>query len=269
MLRERQLVAYNEANEQQQQGQQEKLFCEALVERGRMEEQCQQLAMKLHRSEHQAAMIHNGAVTQIQELKDQNTRNGMLYGETASMARLSLEQETRLSECIKELATCRSEEEACQKESRQLRHEYDVAEACVGLWQESTRKSQEELVVVWTEIEILKKQNEQVGEDRTIDAFTTPSTNQSDDRRQTNNVSEATDRSSRKIKEADKIDVRTSTADNFDCGNVENTTHQRGVGCIGEYRYRPSHQVDIRIVASRRYGSAQQLGKSGFCHVGH
>ena len=105
MLREQQLVAYNEASEQEQQGQQETLFNEVLVERGRIEASCQQLAMKLHRSEHQAAMIHNGAATQIQELKDQQTRNGMLYGETASMARLSLEQEARLAECIKELAT--------------------------------------------------------------------------------------------------------------------------------------------------------------------
>jgi len=46
MLREQQLVAYNEASAQQQQEQQEMLFNEVLVERGQQEAHCQQLATK-------------------------------------------------------------------------------------------------------------------------------------------------------------------------------------------------------------------------------
>jgi hypothetical protein len=60
--REPQVMAYNEANEQQQQGQKEALFNEVLVERGgRKETYCQQLTTKLYCSECQAAMMHKGA----------------------------------------------------------------------------------------------------------------------------------------------------------------------------------------------------------------
>ena len=82
--------------------------------------------------------MHKGASNQNQELQDQQRRNGMLYGENASMARLNVEQEARIAECNKELGACRSEEEACQKESRRLRNEVEVAEAKSLMWQETT-----------------------------------------------------------------------------------------------------------------------------------
>jgi hypothetical protein len=64
ILREQQLVAYNEASEQQQQGQKETLFNEVLAERGRLEAHCQQLTAKLYCSEYQAAMMHKGTSNQ-------------------------------------------------------------------------------------------------------------------------------------------------------------------------------------------------------------
>jgi hypothetical protein len=208
-LREQQLMAYNEASEQQQQGQKDTLFNEVLAERGRLEAHCQQLATKLYCSEYQAAMMHKGASNQNQELQDQQRRNSMLYGENASMARLNIEQEARIAECNKELGACRSEEEACQQESRRLRNEIDVAEAHTVMWQDSSHENQECLVEAWAEIELLTKQwdNAEEGEKKTTFSFSTPSPEHETGHRRSEGATEADDRPARKIKEADKVDV--------------------------------------------------------------
>jgi hypothetical protein len=207
--REHQLILYSEASEQFQQGEQQRLFTEAVAERSRLETQCQQLTARIHSSEYQAMMTQMGAANHGQELQEQQRKIGILYGENASMARQSFAQESRFADCDKELRAWKSEEEACQQESPRLRNEVGVAEAHVEIWQETAHQHQESLEKAWAEVEFMKKQRTDAEESEA--KFDPSSSNHGPDleaNHKKSEVAEKTDaRPTRKIKEADKIDV--------------------------------------------------------------
>jgi hypothetical protein len=117
-MREEQARQFNLATTQQQSGQRDALFAEAMEARSRLESEYHRVASLLAHEEIQFRTMTGGASLQASEMNMYAHRNHELSGEYASMARQAEAHASVALECRTEVASCRKQEESCQRSLR-------------------------------------------------------------------------------------------------------------------------------------------------------